>query len=136
MKENGALKTDLANASTLLETTTKLWCTTRQLSTIDQITLILWFIEHSASSIKTNMNNLLMICSEDWKSLRVIHNCFISWDFLTTQMANISNVLNIWKKHLLISHLFPMKLIFIIILDLHIATLKNLKNQFFHSQDV
>jgi hypothetical protein len=136
MKENGALKTDLANANTLLETTTKLWCTTRQLSTIDQITLILWFIEHSASSIKTNMNNLLMICSEDWKSLRVIHNCFISWDFLTTQMANISNVLNIWKKHLLISHLFPMKLIFIIILDLHIATLKNLKNQFFHSQDV
>jgi len=136
MKENGALKTDLANANTLLETTTKLWCTTRQLSTIDQITLILWFIEHSASSIKTNMNNLLMICSEDWKSLRVIHNCYISWDFLTTQMANISNVLNIWKKHLLISHLFPMKLIFIIILDLHIATLKNLKNQFFHSQDV
>jgi hypothetical protein len=136
MKENGALKMDLANANTLLETTTKLWCTTRQLSTIDQITLILWFIEHSASSIKTNMNNLLMICSEDWKSLRVIHNCFISWDFLTTQMANISNVLNIWKKHLLISHLFPMKLIFIIILDLHIATLKNLKNQFFHSQDV
>ena len=136
MKENGALKTDLANANTLLETTTKLWCTTRQLSTIDLITLILWFIEHSASSIKTNMNNLLMICSEDWKSLRVIHNCFISWDFLTTQMANISNVLNIWKKHLLISHLFPMKLTFIIILDLHIATLKNLKNQFFHSQDV
>jgi hypothetical protein len=136
MKENGALKMDLANANTLLETTTKLWCTTRQLSTIDQITLILWFTEHSASSIKTNMNNLLMICSEDWKSLRVIHNCFISWDFLTTQMANISNVLNIWKKHLLISHLFPMKLIFIIILDLHIATLKNLKNQFFHSQDV
>lgn len=136
MKENGALKMDLANANTLLETTTKLWCTTRQLSTIDQITLILWFIEHSASSIKTNMNNLLMICSEDWKSLRVIHNCYISWDFLTTQMANISNVLNIWKKHLLISHLFPMKLTFIIILDLHIATLKNLKNQFFHSQDV
>ena len=136
MKENGALKTDLANANTLLETTTKLWCTTRQLSTIDQITLILWFIEHSASSIKTNMNNLLMICSEDWKSLRAIHNCFISWDFLTTQMANISNVLNIWKKHLLISHLFPMKLTFIIILDLHIAALKNLKNQFFHSQDV
>ena len=136
MKESGALKMDLANASMLLETTTKLWCTTRQLSTIDQITLILWFIEHSAFSIKTNMNNLLMICSEDWKSLRVIHNCFISWDFLTTQMANISNVLNIWKKHLLISHLFPMKLIFIIILDLHIATLKNLKNQFFHSQDV
>ena len=135
MKESGALKMDLANASMLLVTTTKLWCTTRQLSTIDQITRILWFIEHSAFSIKTNMNNLLMICSEDWKSLRVIHNCFISWDFLTTQMANISNVLNIWKKHLLISHLFPMKLIFIIILDLHIATLKNLKNQFFHSQD-
>lgn len=136
MKESGALKMDLANASMLLETTTKLWCTTRQLSTIDQITRILWFIEHSAFSIKISMNNLLMICSEDWKSLRVIHNCFISWDFLTTQMANISNVLNIWKKHLLISHLFPMKLIFIIILDLHIATLKNLKNQFFHSQDV
>lgn len=136
MKESGALKMDLANASMLLETTTKLWCTTRQLSTIDQITRILWFIEHSASLIKISMNNLLMICSEDWKSLRVIHNCFISWDFLTTQMANISNVLNIWKKHLLISHLFPMKLIFIIILDLHIATLKNLKNQFFHSQDV
>ena len=136
MKESGAWKMDLANASMLLVTTTKLWCTTRQLSTIDQITRILWFIEHSAFSIKTNMNNLLMICSEDWKSLRVIHNCFISWDFLTTQMANISNVLNIWKKHLLISHLFPMKLIFIIILDLHIATLKNLKNQFFHSQDV
>ena len=135
MKESGALKMDLANASMLLETTTKLWCTTRQLSTIDQITRILWFIEHSASLIKISMNNLLMICSEDWKSLRVIHNCFISWDFLTTQMANISNVLNIWKKHLLISHLFPMKLIFIIILDLHIATLKNLKNQFFHSQD-
>lgn len=135
MKESGALKMDLANASMLLETTTKLWCTTRQLSTIDQITRILWFIEHSAFSIKISMNNLLMICSEDWKSLRVIHNCFISWDFLTTQMANISNVLNIWKKHLLISHLFPMKLIFIIILDLHIATLKNLKNQFFHSQD-
>ena len=135
MKESGALKMDLANANTLLETTTKLWCTTRQLSTIDQITRILWFIEHSAFSIKISMNNLLMICSEDWKSLRVIHNCFISWDFLTTQMANISNVLNIWKKHLLISHLFPMKLIFIIILDLHIATLKNLKNQFFHSQD-
>lgn len=136
MKENGALKMDFAYANMLLETSTKLWCTTRQLSTIDQITLILWFIEHSASSIKTNMNNLLMICSEDWKSLRVIHNCYISWDFLTTQMANISNVLNIWKKHLLISHLFPMKLTFIIILDLHIATLKNLKNQFFHSQDV
>ena len=135
MKESGALKMDLANANTLLVTTTKLWCTTRQLSTIDQITRILWFIEHSASLIKISMNNLLMICSEDWKSLRVIHNCFISWDFLTTQMANISNVLNIWKKHLLISHLFPMKLIFIIILDLHIATLKNLKNQFFHSQD-